>query len=258
MKTGVDIAINHPGIFIVHHNKPGKALDSHTHDEHHLIIPLKGEITVKTRTSEMTLGPGKMIYIAPNASHAFNSSEAKGERLICNIDPSFWPDGLEAPQDIIELPQNQLIKEILFYLLLNAESPISEHLIKSLSYTLDEVIKTPKNFYLNFQSLYLKAKDERLKQCLDIMGKDFHHSLEHYAKESGMSSRTMNRLFKSELEILPKEYLLNLKIEFAKSLLKKNLTVAEVSLESGFESLSSFIKAFRKMTGTLPSDWKPL
>jgi len=90
MQRGKDIAVKFPGLFLVHHNIPANNVSSHAHAEHHLIIPLQGEISVVLSEKTLTCGPGRMIYIAPKTEHVFQSAREKGERLICLIDNSCW------------------------------------------------------------------------------------------------------------------------------------------------------------------------
>lgn len=58
MQTGKDIAVKFPGLFLVHHNIPGSQAPHHEHPEHHLIIPLQGEISVEVEGKMLTCGPG--------------------------------------------------------------------------------------------------------------------------------------------------------------------------------------------------------
>lgn len=83
MQRGKDIAAKFPGLFVVHHNIPGSVVPSHAHPEHHLIIPLQGEISVDLGNRVMSCGPGRMVYVSPNTEHSFRSAREKGERLIC-------------------------------------------------------------------------------------------------------------------------------------------------------------------------------
>ena len=80
MQIGKDIAVKFPGLFLVHHNIPGSTAPHHEHPEHHLIIPLQGEISVEVLGKSLKCGPGRMVYIPPNTGHIFRSAPTKGNR----------------------------------------------------------------------------------------------------------------------------------------------------------------------------------
>jgi AraC family transcriptional regulator len=65
------------------------------------------------------------------------------------------------------------------------------------------------------------------------------------------------RSFKAETGRTPYEYLLNLKIEKAKKMLKSNeYTVTEISMMCGFSSHSHFTSTFKKKVGISPTEYK--
>lgn len=82
-------------------------------------------------------------------------------------------------------------------------------------------------------------------------------SISEIAKQSGLSQRNFSRLFVQETGLTPKDYLILRRIEKAKSLLiESRLTITDISLEVGYNSLSKFIETFRKIEGILPSDFR--
>ena len=65
------------------------------------------------------------------------------------------------------------------------------------------------------------------------------------------------RAFKKQMDKTPYEYLLDLKIEKAKIMLKaKDYTITEISMICGFSSHSHFTYTFRKRTGLSPSEYR--
>jgi len=61
------------------------------------------------------------------------------------------------------------------------------------------------------------------------------------------------RLFKNSYGQTPHQYLTEQRIRKAKQLLRSGMTATEVCAAVGFESLSSFTRLFKKLTGTPPS-----
>jgi AraC-like DNA-binding protein len=76
------------------------------------------------------------------------------------------------------------------------------------------------------------------------------------ARAAHASTAHFSRSFKDAFGETPHQFLLRRRIERAKELLREtDLTVTEVSLEVGFQSLSSFSNAFRDLVGERPSGY---
>lgn len=97
---------------------------------------------------------------------------------------------------------------------------------------------------------------ERAKEYIrENMGRNF--GLEELAGEMHYSTFHFLRLFKASTGMTPFEYLMEMKIEKAKCLLKIfGSSITEVSLLCGFSSPSYFCQAFKKKTGVTPSYFK--
>jgi AraC-like DNA-binding protein len=73
------------------------------------------------------------------------------------------------------------------------------------------------------------------------------------AREAHASPAHFARSFKRAFGETPHKYLLRRRIERAKELLRgTDLSVTEISLEVGFQSLGSFSAAFRELVGETP------
>ena len=82
-------------------------------------------------------------------------------------------------------------------------------------------------------------------------------SLADLAAVAGLSSFHFLRSFKGSLGTTPARYVLDRRIERAKILLRNGgLTVAEVGISVGFEEVSHFSRAFRRMVGFAPSAFR--
>ena len=261
MKRGADLAAQFPGLFLVHHNKPGDHVNSHHHDEHHLIVPLRGEVSIRTADATVVVAPGRMIYIPSTLEHEFHSTnEKEGERLIALIDRRLWErvDGARSPLRV--LPAHQLCQEILYFLLLNPKSKLVRGLIETFVVALSEALDANASAEgtESVHHLSQRAKDPRVRKVLDTLEKEFAQDLRvsELSKTAGLSQRNLNRLFVQELGIGPKEILIRLRLEEAKRLLvEERKCVTEACFEVGYTSLSRFIQSFRAHFGRLPSDY---
>lgn len=80
-------------------------------------------------------------------------------------------------------------------------------------------------------------------------------SLEEMAEFTAMSRSKFSALFKETVGLAPMEYLTELRLSTAKSLLKKNKAAGIVANEVGYETASSLAKVFKKRFGVTPKQW---
>lgn len=114
--------------------------------------------------------------------------------------------------------------------------------------------------------MYLKKEAEadlppHLDRALAIMNRDYTGELliETVAQRAGISIPNLYSLFKRYLNTTPHQYLLNLRLRRARTLLASNeKSIKEISLESGFENLESFYRAFRKNSQMTPAEFRRL
>jgi len=82
-------------------------------------------------------------------------------------------------------------------------------------------------------------------------------SLQALANESGYSRVHFVRMFRATTGYSPHNYLLNLKLERARELLKNSfMSLIDIALDCGFSSHSHMSRLFRKMVGVTPSAYR--
>lgn len=86
---------------------------------------------------------------------------------------------------------------------------------------------------------------------------DSNLSLQSLANESGYSRVHFVRMFKAATGSSPHNYLLNLKLERARELLKiPSMSLIDIALDCGFSSHSHLSRLFRKFIGVTPSAYR--
>ena len=80
--------------------------------------------------------------------------------------------------------------------------------------------------------------------------------LSNIADEAFFSKFHFIRLFKKIYGKTPHQYLIIVRVEKAKELLKTGLSVSEVCYSVGFDSLTSFAGLFKKIVCLSPSAWQ--
>lgn len=260
MKVGKDIAHQFPGLFVVHHNKPEAFVAKHAHQEHHLIIPLRGESCLLVEGKEWRFGPSKMAYIAANTEHEFRSTNSKeGERLIAMIEPSIWKKLKGGKHHSTLIPTQQLCKELLFQLLIDTKNRATKEMIVCFASVLISSIEEGEALgsHMTIENMFDRVKDTRVLKAIKFIENNFSEnlSISQLALNSGLSERNLTRLFVDEVGVAPKQALIRLRLEKARVLLRtQKKSVTEICFEVGYSSLSRFVQSYRSTFGRLPSE----
>lgn len=73
----------------------------------------------------------------------------------------------------------------------------------------------------------------------------------------GISSRHVNNIFKEQYQMTPTQYLTEVRIGLTKKLLTEtNLDIASICFEVGYESLATFYRTFKQVTGMSPNQFR--
>ena len=99
------------------------------------------------------------------------------------------------------------------------------------------------------------VKQPVLEKVARLMGENVEAPLaiEAIAEAIGVSRRQLERLFKSHLGLTPAWYYASMRLDRARELLRfTNMSVTEVSVACGFQSLSHFSTTYRRQFGRSP------
>lgn len=104
-----------------------------------------------------------------------------------------------------------------------------------------------------------QAKRRCLKTARDYISTNYPLpiSVEDIAQAADVSRTTLFRVFKSELNTTPADYLISFRISQAKKLLAEtDLSITAVARSAGYEDNLYFSRAFRKLTGITPTEYR--
>jgi len=99
-----------------------------------------------------------------------------------------------------------------------------------------------------------KLSSRQLGQVIDYVRSGIHTaiSLEALASTIHLSIFHFSRLFKNTLGMSPYQFVLQLKIEYAKRLIKQKHPIGDIAYKLGFTDSAHFCNAFKKITGQSP------
>ncbi len=99
-----------------------------------------------------------------------------------------------------------------------------------------------------------------IKPITDFISKNFRDSEltnKQIAQSVNISEVYLRRIFFDKYGTTPKQYILELRIDYAKKLLiSTNISITELSAECGFASVYHFCRAFKERTGITPSHYR--
>lgn len=98
---------------------------------------------------------------------------------------------------------------------------------------------------------------ERTKKLLDSYFSD-RMKLESDMREMGVSRKHLTEIFKQQYDITPSEYLTQVRIAAARSLLQDGYSVTDAAGMAGYENLSEFYDYFRRQTGMTPARYRQI
>lgn len=166
----------------------------------------------------------------------FNLLKGDLEHVVFSTEAPVIPNHLKSIIDIFK--DGNIINEALI-------SCDIERILAEL-YTLSSKNTTfKKSSFVNDSILYIKSN---FKDKI---------SLQDIAESVSISPFHFSRIFKKETGYSPYEYILIVRINHAKNLLKTtNMLIKEISFECGFSSESNFITSFKKHTNMSPKQFR--
>ncbi|MCM1569654.1 MAG: AraC family transcriptional regulator [Roseburia sp.] len=259
------------------HNTQAVDFSNHWHTSVEIIMPLEEGYTVYIQQQEYVLQEGDIFIIPAGTVHALHSPD-KGSRFIFlfeldllsqlpgfNYILSLMSQPIHIPHDdqsefyreeatlMMRLADyywgNSITKEMyIFACLVTFFAKVGEHTINSLPPASNTTAKSG-------------PLVGRLSMVLDYL--DTHYSenitLEEAAGIANFSKFYFTRLFKQYTNQTFYDYLSSRRIQAAEQMLTvPNLAITEISLKSGFSSLSSFNRTFKRLKGCSPSEYRSL
>ncbi|MFM9988050.1 AraC family transcriptional regulator [Flavobacterium sp.] len=106
-----------------------------------------------------------------------------------------------------------------------------------------------------------KTNNPTLLHILNLIRENISNKIElkSIAKNAGLSTSSLYRLFKNELGVSPVEFIMLEKIKLAKRYLTdKDVYIKNVSYEAGFENSNYFIRLFKHYEGITPKQYQQL
>lgn len=198
---------------------------------------------------EFTANEGDIIYLAHHAEYTMYIYTDTYSYIFCDFEFNET-----APRKSAVYTQlNTDYAENLFVKLLKSKDSFTD--VFSLLYNIyGEVITIANKAYISKSA---KNKISEAKSYIDANFADQSLGVSLLAKRASMSEVYFRRLFKSEHQISPSQYITSVRLKNAKNLMKYPfLTLEDCALQSGFSSVQYFCRVFKANTSITPSKFR--
>ncbi|WP_153798999.1 AraC family transcriptional regulator [Foetidibacter luteolus] len=258
----------------------------HFHEEYELVTIDKSSGTKFIGDKVGEFHEGELMLIGPRVPHFFkNNAEyyrKNGKREACSTFIHFTEDFLG--RNFFEIPEMKLVHRLLDnsrlaleirgnvrgYIidkLHNMSSESAPHRLVSLLDILiklsesDEVVPLlSSDFNVGRHREASNIKDRsRIKTIFEYIRSNFNREIyvEEIAGLVHMSNAAFSRYFRHHTRKRFSDYVTEIRISHAcKLLMTDDLSISQISFDSGFENLSNFYKHFRKIAGMNPKEYR--
>lgn len=260
--------------FMLYDNTDYEAYPDHWHTPIEIIMPLENPYQVICRDSDFLLQEGDLLFINSGVIHSMPAMQ--GERIIFQADFSLLHNMVDIestlsniPSALLVTPENSpVIHERLKDLMLNicTEYFSDSILISASIYSrlIEMLVLIGRQYAVNdtaFDTTRTKQK-EYTEKFIAVCNYIHEHcteylSLDDAAALAGFSKYHFTRLFKQFTGVSFYKYLNKKRIEHAEKLLvDPEISITEVALQSGFSSLSAFIRMFKLIKDCTPTEFR--
>lgn len=262
--------------FRMYHNVEAEDYPAHWHMGIEIIMPLKNCYTVMLHKEPIMLNERDIVIINTGIIHGLKAPDW-GERIIIQFDIALLNILKEFETMLFMMPSTMVFRESDE----NGIYPVIYRNLKNIVEEYDENKPFHEAFiYSRLIEIYgeLARRELYRKEILrtDDTGKQLgyigamlrtcdyinHHfmdniTLEQAASVSGFSKFHFTRVFKQFMSMTFYEYLNQKRIQQAMMLLRNNeMSIMDIAMESGFNSISSFNRTFKGVHGRSPSSYR--
>lgn len=261
----------------LYRNVNSECFPPHWHMPGEIISPIENSYQVTVGGKILDLGPRDILIIAPGELHSITAPPT-GSRYIVNFNTSPFDQFQDmtflfstiSPFCLLRREDSPSLTQALFTLLEQIEG---EYFGESI-YRDSEISSLLLHFFVllgrnrgssdRLQGATLSKHQEYSDRFMLICNYINSHctenlSLEQIAEQAGFSKYHFSRLFKELTGTTCHNYLINRRILFAQTLLvDSSVSITEVAMRSGFNSLATFNRIFKAQMGCTPSEYRKL
>lgn len=243
----------------------------HKHSFYELIIPLQGTSTYTFKKYNSCIFQNKIYLIVPNAKHRLVSYSEDFASLTFGfyfISPASLSLPIANNKPFLELELSTYLKNSILYMLAlssGTEKGFYQRLNMQFSLILFDIFNQVSAFQkalpdvLNNDDIETISDNTRIRTAIqyitDNIASDI--SVSDVSSSVSISTRQLNRILASSMNISINELINKIKIKEAKKYMNtSHLSLTQISTMCGFNSLTSFNRTFKANTGLTPKAYR--
>ncbi|MDG3086293.1 AraC family transcriptional regulator [Vibrio hannami] len=237
-------------------------MDCHDHDYAQVVIGLNGKAEFDVSGVGNYIGPGQGCVVTAGLDHAFGGVVGRSDILVLNlhsrldIHASFLERINELSRSDIYFQLDSQIRQLIHMLVLEMQaSPEDQILSRACNDTVMALIcrhtsglqlsVMPQRLDMDVIDQYIESHLSRKISVTQLAGSVF------------LGESQFHLLFKQQTGMTPHQYVLNKRVDLAKSLIEQGaFNLAHIAELSGFSNQSAFTHTFSRLTGLSPSQYK--
>ncbi|GAB2539810.1 AraC family transcriptional regulator [Gracilibacillus alcaliphilus] len=242
----------------------GDRIAEHHHEIYQLIYALEGTGQIIVDGEAYRLEHDQLTFITPYTDHAVIADD-KLTVLVLAFD-----------QRVIDATNRSLFEHSLYESKFVGFNPFTSGEVRQLLRTILYEQSHQSTYQQNAMSIYLSqlllliargernqessnANSLRADKLREYIDSHYYEALdaENLAGKLGVSTRHMNTIFKETFDQTPMQYLAEVRVGLSKKmLLETDKDIASICFEVGFESISTFYRAFKHHTAISPHKFR--
>lgn len=226
----------------------GHVIELHRHDWHQLLYANAGAMTVHAGRSSWMIPPGKAVFIPSGCSHSIRMWGDVAMRSLAF--PAALADAAFASEECRVLSVTPLLRELILRVVsipaLDSRVPAHQHLLGVLLDEMSVAAVAPLALPLPLDSRALAVARHVLACPAGGEGLDL------LSRRYGAGRRTLERLFRNETGMSFGLWRQKVRMLDSVRLLSEGRSVTDAALDTGYNSVSAFIAAFKNTFGCTP------
>lgn len=229
-----------------------KKASLHSHNHWEIVLNLEGEGTSVIGDKEYKFYPGTIICQPPNIPHS-KISDNKFKDIFIQVIDFVLPTNDAVPIFIDDEEKSFETLMLLALRIFHKKEPGYAAIADSLYEAM---------YQLMFSWSANKPKNDNVELFKNELIENFTNpefQISNAMKKTSYCNDYFRRCFKKETGTTPISYLMNLRIEYARKLLKQKsnmkMTILDISLSSGFYDSHYFSRVFKNMVGETPRNY---
>ena len=246
-------------------------MPQHYHDEYEMLYIASGRASLTIMGKLYEVGAGSAVFISRYEDHivvghgdfscynvlifAETIDEIIGDKTLCSI----FKNRGGSFSHVYDMSNQSELFEGLFKKMVDEFRKGRLYATNMISLYLHEMlIETMRRYPSAFQSVFSPIDEEiaMIQEMIDVNCTN-EIRIAEIAEKYYVSQQHLCRVFKKRTGYSPKQYLTNMRISKAKSMLvNTNMRIHDVAYMSGFGDESNFIRRFTKYAGISPSKYR--